>query len=602
MRHKISFVISFFFIALFISTGISHGLSIPSYDVSKENTSLGPFDLYVIKDETMKLSIDDVASGSIHGELTSSRFYIQSTNTNYWFCFTLTNNSQKQIARVIHLDEPFAHDVDLYYRAKNTWHHDQAGLAIPLNERLINNRNPVFTIRIAPHQSITIYIKLHSNYGMLTIGCFVEEPSAFLKREQLVTACYFFYFGTVFALLMYNTFLFFSLREKLYAYYVLHGLCFGAWVMLYSGFDLYTGIHESYHYRLNAITNFVLVFLSLFSRELLQTKTNLPKIDTTLLIIAAISLISGITSFIDITYYQYLTFIAFPSYIFFIYVGIYAQAKHIELSSYYLLSMSMYFLGIILLALLLMDLIPYNIVTRYSYLPGSMAELTIFSLALAHRVKLLQKQNMAFQLELIKTERKAKERLEIVVTERTAELMRANNELERMAKQDGLTGLANRRLLDERLHHEWQVLKREKKTLSVIMCDIDYFKLFNDYYGHQEGDKSLTKVAQAIATSLKRPDDLAGRYGGEEFLIILPHTDSKGAVKVATRIEQTIADMALEHVKSKVADHVTLSFGVASMLPCEDIAPEQIVSFADEALYEAKRQGRNRVNTSHQTV
>ncbi|WP_169738251.1 sensor domain-containing diguanylate cyclase [Maridesulfovibrio frigidus] len=569
--------------------------SVPSYEVSGDSKSLQEFDIYVAEDIERNLTVDDISSGKINWRLTSSRFNIKSTELAYWFCFALVNKSTQPVRKVISLDEPFAEQVILYYRNGNLWHKERAGLDTPLLKRSIDNRNPVFSIKIEPGQSKTFYIKLHSNYGMLTDGIFVDSPSAFLKREQLATACYFFYFGTISALIFYNLFLFISLRDKLYGYYVMHGLCFGAWVMLYSGFDLYLGISELAHYRLNSITNFILVFLALFSRELLQTKLNLPKIDKVLLLIIGVSFLSGIASFININYYQYLNFLALPTYAYFMFVGIYAWVKRIKLSSYYLLSMSFYFVSIILLGLLLMDLVPYSLTTRYAYLGGSMAELTIFSLALAYRVKLLQKQNISYQQELILAEREAKGHLEIEVAHRTSELRQANQELARMAKQDGLTGLANRRLLDERLLLECKRLKRENSVLSVIMCDVDYFKNYNDYYGHQEGDGSLIKVARAIESSLKRPNDLAGRYGGEEFLIILPNTDAKGAVEVAERIMSTVSDMRIEHEKSKISDYLTFSFGVASVTSNEVHLPENIILVADEALYRAKRQGRNQV-------
>ena len=185
--------------------------------------------------------------------------------------------------------------------------------------------------------------------------------------------------------------------------------------------------------------------------------------------------------------------------------------------------------------------------------------------------------------------------LEELVAERTAELKQANEELERMAKHDGLTGLANRRFLDERLNQEWQRLKREKGVFSVIICDIDYFKKYNDHYGHQGGDDCLVKVAHAIRGCLRRPSDLAGRYGGEEFLILLPNTDKKGAIGVAEVIRTTVCGMTIENEKSEAASHVTLSFGVASTSPHDDGSPEKLVSAADEALYMAKEQGRNRV-------
>ncbi|BHH83170.1 diguanylate cyclase [Desulforhopalus sp. 52FAK] len=176
------------------------------------------------------------------------------------------------------------------------------------------------------------------------------------------------------------------------------------------------------------------------------------------------------------------------------------------------------------------------------------------------------------------------------------EMQKRATQLEQLANSDGLTGLANRRLLDERLTLEWQRLKREKKPLSIVMTDVDQFKAYNDFYGHQQGDDCLIKVAQAILACLKRPGDLAGRYGGEEFMVILPNTNTAGAIEVTEGIQKTISDIKIEHLQSEIADYLTLSFGVASVIPSEKSTPEELLSLADDALYAAKRQGRNQIS------
>jgi diguanylate cyclase (GGDEF)-like protein len=587
-------------ILLFImtSTGLASTASIPSYDVSTTGIAPNPFRVYVIQDDSRALTIDEIASGRLHGAWTSSRFYLKSTEINYWFIFTLENNSSEPVNRIVRFDEPFTEQASIYYRQGSSWHEESAGLAMPIKERRVYNRNPVFPVTIAPGEAKTVYLKLQSNYGMLTIGLYCENPQTFLNWELLQTASYTFYFGAASALIFYNLFLFFALNERLYLYYVLHGLSYITWVFLYSGFDLYLGIDKNLHYQLNPITNFVLIFLIFFTRRLLQTKANFPKIDKILIGFASAALLLGIASFFDVRYYQYLAVLGLSAYLFFMFLGVYATLKGITLSGYYLLSMALYFSGIILLALLLMDLIPYSLFTRYLYMPGSLAELTIFSLALAYRVKLLQNQNTRFQQQLIETEREAKERLEAKVAERTEALRQANVELEQMAMKDGLTGLANRRFLDKRLRDEWQRLKREQGTLAVILCDIDYFKRFNDDHGHQGGDECLIRVARVIQHSLHRPGDLSGRYGGEEFLILLPNTDTQGAAIIAERIRSEIDALTIKFLESDLAAHVTMSFGVAATKPHEGSSAKHLVSVADEALYRAKDQGRNRVVVS----
>lgn len=168
----------------------------------------------------------------------------------------------------------------------------------------------------------------------------------------------------------------------------------------------------------------------------------------------------------------------------------------------------------------------------------------------------------------------------------------ANIELQKLAALDGLTGIANRRRLDETLRNEWHRAQRDKRPLSLLMCDIDRFKLYNDANGHLAGDLCLKKVAAVLTENLKRPADLAARFGGEEFVLMLPDTDAVGAHKVAELCRAKLLSLAVPHVG--VAGFITLSIGVATMIPERDMVAEDLIDMADRAMYEAKRTGRDR--------
>lgn len=197
--------------------------------------------------------------------------------------------------------------------------------------------------------------------------------------------------------------------------------------------------------------------------------------------------------------------------------------------------------------------------------------------------------------------------LENKVSERTAKLQQeisermvvesalqsANQELQRIAYIDGLTQVANRRHFDECLQAEWRRLERAGLPLSLILCDVDYFKAFNDTYGHQMGDECLRQVATVLQRAVKRPGDIVARYGGEEFGIILPNTTARGAAQIITRIQSKLGELKIQHEQSKVSSWITLSFGVATMIPLHDIDASKIVTIADHALYQAKLSGRN---------
>ena len=193
----------------------------------------------------------------------------------------------------------------------------------------------------------------------------------------------------------------------------------------------------------------------------------------------------------------------------------------------------------------------------------------------------------------------ARERLlASLVKDRTRELEQANQMLARFSYLDAVTGIANRRNFDDGLELEWRRLHREGGPLSLVMIDIDHFKAFNDTYGHQKGDECLKTVAEALRRALHRPGDICARYGGEEFGVILPGTDAAGAFAVAEGLRQSIEELAVPHAGSSVASVVTISVGVATIQPQEGGSGGALIESADQALYQSKRTGRNRVTLS----
>lgn len=168
-----------------------------------------------------------------------------------------------------------------------------------------------------------------------------------------------------------------------------------------------------------------------------------------------------------------------------------------------------------------------------------------------------------------------------------------NQYLERLSREDSLTGLANRRYFDERLKMEWNRCLREKKPLSVILLDIDYFKQYNDHYGHMAGDHCLVQIARALKKEASRPAELVGRYGGEEFILLYPNIDATQIKNTLMRIQQRIVDLEIPHESSLVKKVVTASLGAASVFPVKSLDPEKLVSAADQMLYKSKENGRN---------
>lgn len=177
------------------------------------------------------------------------------------------------------------------------------------------------------------------------------------------------------------------------------------------------------------------------------------------------------------------------------------------------------------------------------------------------------------------------------------ELKRQRELLEDLCSIDGLTCIPNRRRFDETLEQEWSRSIRSDHPISLIMMDIDCFKAYNDNYGHVAGDECLRLLAQTLHCSMRRGGDLAARYGGEEFVVLLPETDLDGAVAVAGILKSEVESLNIKHAHSEVADKVTVSIGVATIVPSLDSSQETLLKAADNALYEAKENGRNQIRT-----
>ncbi len=192
------------------------------------------------------------------------------------------------------------------------------------------------------------------------------------------------------------------------------------------------------------------------------------------------------------------------------------------------------------------------------------------------------------------------ELLELKVKELIA-LKNDNFRLENLSFTDGLTGIANRRSFNEYIDKAWKNSIRTGTALSLIMVDIDSFKLYNDNYGHLKGDDCLISVARTLAASINRPMDFVARYGGEEFIFVLPDTDSAGALKLAQRIKENIREMSMPHEYSSVSEFVTLSQGVASTYPVNADLLEDFIHNSDMAMYKSKELGRNLITVFDDT-
>ena len=214
------------------------------------------------------------------------------------------------------------------------------------------------------------------------------------------------------------------------------------------------------------------------------------------------------------------------------------------------------------------------------------------SIIFTNKVKIFLELYYQQQLLREKTEQLDRQLVELENLRRKLEA--ANEKLQHLCTTDDLTGLANRRCFDEIFKEEWQRAIRGKHPITLLMIDIDHFKMYNDTYGHVQGDKALRCVAKALLTAVRRPSDRVMRYGGEEFIAILPDADASGGYQVAERMRLAVQAMYLDHKSSPVAPMLTISVGAAAAIPHASQSMIGLIAAADNALYEAKGQGRNR--------
>lgn len=454
------------------------------------------FKLGYIRDTLGALNVDQVSKMEIEDVL-PFRFNVLSTKGAYWFSFVLVNPTDKALTRIVRFDEVYMEEASIHYREDNDWYVEHGGLSVEMEDRLTKNRAPVFLVTVAPNSSKTIYLRLKSKFK-LSLGIVVESLESYLLIEQVQIIGYWFFFGAAIAIFLYNFFLLLSLRQRVYLFYCSYSLCFIIFSFLYSGFSLYIIKTVWLHYDLHFTIALTGTFISFFSRELLQTKSVVPKLDKVILGIAYWYLVLALLIVIDIRFYHLLVLSGMPTMLFLFFVGVYFLRKKHKLGKFYVVAMSGYLFGLSMIALVNLGAVPYNFFTRYGYLLGSLIEMTVFSLALAYRVKLLQNEKAETQRELLNIEQKNKEKLIHEVDERTKELKKSSEKVSQQRDQLQSRN-ENIELLLKEIHH------RVKNNLQVVSSlldlqsrDIDDEEMLANFMEGQNRVKAMALIHQKL--------------------------------------------------------------------------------------------------------
>ena len=578
--------------------------AIPTVNLEKNISYYDDFKLeYLEEKPNESLGIEKISKMPFT-EIISNAFTFGYKENNFWFRFSVHNDSKEARTMFLEFTEMFHKKVDLYILSDNMIIHKKNGLRIPVEEREVQETNPVFSLQFSPHETKEVYVNIASFYGIF--GSFqLKTPEQFHKDTQLKSNMYFFYFGAVIIIALYNLFIFFYFREKIYIFYVSYVLIFVIWASNYKGILLPYISMKTYD-NLQVSIPIFFTFLVLFTQTVLETKKYFPffhKVLNGFIVLLFICFV-WMLLFIHSGFY-FMNLSTSPLLPFLLFVAAWTLYKGQKLAKIYLFGLIIYIISMILISQLALGILPYSILLSNAPIIGSFFEIILFSLLLAYRINMLREETLEAQEKLIIQQRTEGTRLFHTVSEKTLALNTANKqlaeeleekkELEKhlkyQASTDPLTGLTNRRAFFDTCTKEIEHAIRYDTELSYLTIDIDKFKAINDTYGHPFGDEVIRSLAQQM-TKNSRTTDYIGRIGGEEFAILMPATGLNSAFHIADRLRENIAKHKIIF-ENKVVQ-ITVSIGLSHVRK-QDRDIQTIIKRSDEALYEAKESGRNRV-------
>lgn len=563
----------------------------------------------ILEDTSRKLTLEDVRSAEMAGQFryeqsSSASFALGFTRSAYWFRLELGNSSAEAVTRLLVVENPRISIVDAHipdeqggYRAWFT------GADRPQTAKAYDNRNFVFPLSLPAHSQQVVYLRVESSIGLLVPLQLwsVDAFHAYEREDYMARAGY---MGIAIAMILFNLMLFIALRERIYLFYVTFVLCAVCALTIKNGMApdwTLAGLPLNSNVAYYSSASLALSGMLLFMRSMLQSARLLPRVDRGLLALVALYLVSPLiyaaalpqVSRVAILVYLLTAFVMMG-------VGLACALKRQRSAYFFLAAFGLLILGGATTTLRALGILPTNAFTEDGLQIGSSLEMLLLAFALADRINVMRRDKLQAQAALLQTQeqlvetlQRSERELEHRVAERTDELLVLNSRLETLSLTDALTGIANRRHFDEVLSKEWKRAQRLGEPLALAVLDVDWFKAYNDHYGHPAGDSCLQHVARTLV-SISRSTDLVARYGGEEFVFLAPATSLDGARRLAEKLVQAVAELALPHAGSPLT-HISISVGVAVMCPGLGDSPQTLLQQADAALYRAKSQGRNRV-------
>ncbi len=546
----------------------------------------------------------EVAARFAAGQPATAALALGFTRSAYWLRLTLRNPGQAPLQRMLVVDNPRISHVHAYLpQGRGVYRSILTGSDTSFETRVYRNRSFVFPLTLPAGAEQVVYLRVQSNIGLL-VPVQLWSPEAFHAHERSDYSRQAWYFGIATAMFLFNLMLFATLRDRVYGLYLAFLVFAVATVGTKNGLTgefLWAGNGLGSNVAYWSCASLALAALLLFTRRMLDTPRILPRTDRALLGLVVLYLCTLPVYMLALQSVAraaiLLNLLTVPV---ILGVAIAAAVQRQRSAYFFLVAFALLMLGGAVTTLRAMGMLPTNAFTVDGLQLGSALDMLLLAFALADRYNTLrrdkgkaQKALLETQQQLVETLRSSERELELRVGQRTDELQVLNRRLAALSLTDDLTGIANRRRFEEVLVQEWRRAQRQGQPLALAVIDVDWFKPYNDHYGHLAGDECLRHIARALADLVGRSGDLVARYGGEEFVFLAPVTDSAGALRMASRVVRAVHALALPHAQSPLG-RVTVSIGVACLQPGPLDEPEALLRSADAALYQAKAQGRNR--------
>lgn len=516
----------------------------------------------------------------------------------HWFTVNLANSAAEDWDGLLAMPYTMIDVLDVYFVHQQTVTQvAEVGDQRPFANRLLAHRQFLIPITVPAGETVQV-IMLGESGGAMKMPLELWRLSAFFAHDQIALAPQLMFAGIMLALVLYNFFLLLATRDWNYLWYVLSMVSISFVVMSFHG------VLAQYVWPgMPALNNPVLVgsiSVNIFAATIFAyTFLDLKRFAWWLKALFLGHSAAGVIVFVLNLFLPYATTIKLVALFSVtgatmgICTGIWLWYRGEILARFYTSAWFLLLAGSVTITFSHMGLLPSHILFTHGQQMGAVAEGLLLSFALAYRINMEKQQRYRAQAELLQVQTEATQLLECKVKERTAELQEANDRLKEASATDGLTQVGNRYYFDEKLMHEWQKNTRANSHISLLLIDGDHFKRVNDTYGHLCGDAMLKHIAKLFRQSVNRAGDFVARYGGEEFSILLCHTDLQGAAMIAERICRTVENTPLQWEGRPIT--FTVSIGVSNRLPHRDGDPKSLLQEADEALYQAKAAGRNRV-------